>query len=118
MSEGKHTPGPWEMISGTDEHGCNSIVEILSPYEPDAQFQVALTNGPWDMDGNASEECIANARLIAAAPDMLAIIKEILHAEIIYTGAIEESIAACGLDSVAPLKAKIEAAIAKAEGAS
>ncbi len=76
MAGEKFTAGPWEMIVGTDEHGGESIVEVLSPYEPDGQFQVACLNGPWDGDGNASEECRANARLIAAAPALYEALKE------------------------------------------
>jgi hypothetical protein len=67
-----HTPGPWEftpMLSGSENHkgfnlwgrngGLRGIwLGELSPVGTE--------------DGDASEEGIANARLIAAAPDLLA----------------------------------------------
>lgn len=65
MSETAHTPGPWQ---------------VLSPYTNRMVFPIG---GPEDQDGNCSilgevqsqggsdETCSANARLIAAAPELL-----------------------------------------------
>jgi hypothetical protein len=64
---GKHTPGPWR--TGADEGGferCYSGPAIYSP-----QYMVAeVLAGPIDRGE-------ANARLIAAAPDLLAALKNL-----------------------------------------
>ena len=54
-----HTPGPW-----TVEKGNNALTILAKNY-----YGVARTYG-------TGEEDKANARLIAAAPDMLAALKE------------------------------------------
>jgi hypothetical protein len=70
MSEAKHTPGPWQMSGsrgpspeyrghGVGPDGGNYVVVV--PYN--------------DRD---HVECIANARLIAAAPDLLDVAKRCL----------------------------------------
>lgn len=60
MSEVKHTPGPWHLVNGT---------QIRS-----AKHQIAKV---WMMRGS---EGVANARLIAAAPDLLEALQESLAA--------------------------------------
>lgn len=67
-------------------------------------------------DGGAREEDEANARLIAAAPELLAALKEIVAAD---DEAIRE-LAKIGLDAshqISALTEKARAAIAKATGA-
>ena len=64
----KHTPGPWHanMTEGLDE---NDQPEYLIGNNDDI-FAFAIVNGEtWD-------ECAANARLIAAAPKLLAELKQ------------------------------------------
>ena len=64
--EAKHTPGPWMNSNGT----------ILAP-----AGKVAEAGNP-GYDGFAAEsedEAIANARLIAAAPDLLAALRKALE---------------------------------------
>jgi len=57
-----HTPGPWEIESSFDP-GYKSI---------SAQKHTALAQVVWCMeDEGRSPECEANARLIAAAPELL-----------------------------------------------
>jgi hypothetical protein len=67
MSEAKHTAGPW-MTNGT---AIETVVEpsyvIASVYEGDAV----------DIDSATAD---ANARVIAAAPDLLAALKAFLDA--------------------------------------
>lgn len=67
----KHTAGPWE--SGLNQKGgySNSVV-----VRPAGEFP----HGLWiaDCGNDADGERIANARLIAAAPDMLDALKGIL----------------------------------------
>lgn len=60
----KHTPGPWEMSDGG---------YILPNHKAiDAPSHGALALVVWKMeDDERSPKCEANARLIAAAPDLL-----------------------------------------------
>lgn len=85
----KHTPGPWEWnknYRGLDGPGGAVILEY-APYE-----------GMWvpDYAGDWSE---ANARLIAAAPELLEALQDLC-----------DTLGECGAT------AKARAAIAKAEG--
>lgn len=63
MSEQKHTPGPWE--AWRDEEGCWGIIKdnafLTTAFDPDF--------------GGVEGSAEANARLIAAAPDLLAMLK-------------------------------------------
>lgn len=56
MSNSKHTPGPWSRMGRSIGVGAGEIATA------------------WDFDGRQ----IANARLIAAAPEMLAALKAIV----------------------------------------
>ena len=59
MSEPKWTKGPWYVRTEDDDWGCDTFVETMD----DVLFDVRPAKGPsWQM---------ANARLIAAAPDLL-----------------------------------------------
>lgn len=64
MSEAKHTPGPWKTF---DDPKSNYGVQVNADNAVKAKKVVCRVGGP-DRD--------ANARLIAAAPDMLAALKE------------------------------------------
>ena len=73
MTESKHTPGPWKVIDG-DSH--NGYPEEQSEYEyrviPESTEPRPdnLIASFWDTDWGY--EALANAALIAAAPDLLA----------------------------------------------
>lgn len=58
----KHTPGPWRWYDDTDEAGKNNRHEIVAVGKTVAR--IYATKG-------AEAEDAANARLIAAAPDLL-----------------------------------------------
>ena len=90
----KHTPGPWTIGNGDDlQEGHVSI---------DALDHGALAQVVWKMiDDDHSPRCEANARLIAAAPELLEIAKQC---------------AAHFVDTDAPLGSAARAAIAKATG--
>lgn len=84
----KHTPGPWEQT-----FGCNIVT-------PTGQAVTTVHA----MGRTTPEEREANARLIAAAPDMLTALKACLHdAEL------------RGASTYAPYN-ELYAVIAKAEG--
>jgi hypothetical protein len=74
-----HTPGPWqaELPRRNDAHMCR----ITTAWEQNnCYLQLGQT---WDPEhpvsyvGLSRMECIANARLMAAAPDLLAALKAI-----------------------------------------
>lgn len=64
----KHTPGPWE-VSGGDG------IWAVSPWN--ARFRLATVTKPSPMNGIDWE---ANARLIAAAPELLEALRSLTHA--------------------------------------
>ena len=101
---GAHTPGPWVVMQSsicTDDGKANEIAKVT-------RYGVWMGDGaPYGSRNPIGE---ANARLIAAAPDMLWAIEVALEMLIDSWG--DEQIAA-GDDQVANL---LRAAIAKAKG--
>jgi len=67
QTEVKHTPGPWRFSEGDKERRAMS--EVFK--KNDKTFQIALVTCEWS-NPHARAEDIANARLIAAAPELLA----------------------------------------------
>lgn len=102
MQEAKHTPGPWRLGEIRDDQ-----IDI------DAKRHGALARVAWLMDedkllGKNSPEQEANARLIAAAPELLEALEDL------------ECEASAELDPTTSLNIAIEcarAAIAKATAA-
>jgi len=74
----RHTPGPWtvECVVGNDPH------DICGPDRPGEGSPNLLASVAYDFDDPlphlSLEEANANARLIAAAPDMYKICRELL----------------------------------------
>jgi hypothetical protein len=102
-----HTPGPWEVKQGADERDFIVADQTGNTVcEPNAE----LFNEWPELDPNVHHisvaEAQANARLIAAAPDLLESLKEALSiiGNRLPVGSFTEA------------KAKALAAIAKAEG--
>jgi hypothetical protein len=109
MTELQHTPGPWEYVPATEHHGPyvtgqfgNTIADCYTMTKP---------NEPSTLNGGESrpvhflhEMADPNARLIAAAPDLL---EALFDAQRV----IAESIGDKG-----GILGRIEAAIAKAKG--
>lgn len=60
---GKHTPGPWDFFTDKPAYSVG----------PSHNHSVARVFNP---PGGERDEIIANARLIAAAPDLLRLLKE------------------------------------------
>jgi hypothetical protein len=70
----KHTPGPWAVMDNTAEPFGQLLVES----ERDGAVALCYTV---ERDETAAPlECIENARLIAAAPDLLAALQDLLSA--------------------------------------
>jgi hypothetical protein len=98
----KHTPGPWEAVKPLwpDPYRVRHIVDADRHLIARVDFANAH---------QSENEAIANARLIAAAPDLLAALKDILEA-----GSMQHVRA--DLDS-ADIWERARGAIVKAEGA-
>lgn len=64
----KHTPGPWFFPPYPNNHGGNDIF---------AQGGNLVIADTWAIGEFQDNETIANAQLIAAAPDMLAALEEV-----------------------------------------
>jgi hypothetical protein len=66
----KHTPAPWVLKIRPAEHDDNVTVAEI---EVNGKYRggIARLQSAEHIDGIAKDELIANARLIAAAPDML-----------------------------------------------
>lgn len=78
----KHTPGPWKVF--IDDSGDEWTGWPLSIYaENDEDKSIVRPGGQWPYKWDAAmsqREAVANAHLIAAAPDLLAALKAFLHA--------------------------------------
>lgn len=76
--ESKHTPGPWfctENDGSFVRHVDNNRIQIGSPLDYIAEI-IDYGGGDGENQNDAEQE--ANARLIAAAPDMLEALKEVI----------------------------------------
>lgn len=65
----KHTPGPWKL----ERHGKGHGYDVVGG-GPEPETVV------YDVRNTRHEQALANARLIAAAPDLLAALKDVLFA--------------------------------------
>lgn len=103
MTEVKHTPGPWWSEGEYDEDECGCAIIAANtdcgplPGNP-TRGMVAWAS---ELLPERADECIANARLIAAAPEMLEALKKARDA--------------LGANAA---RDDVDAAIAKAEGRS
>lgn len=66
-----HTPGPWTATGPKDFSTSGMIILILSIDNYPAAFVPGWTDAE-----DTAKEAAANARLIAAAPDMLAALRD------------------------------------------
>lgn len=99
MSEAKHTPGPWVIDHETRPA---EVCCIYGTNHPNSFVYVRGALGYWSAD---RDENMANATLIAAAPELLEALRELL-------AEAEDGIATSPL-----ARSKARAAIAKATGA-
>src|SRR5687767_12765935 len=96
MSEAKHTPGPWEVSIG---NSGSIFGDLNNPvHDGDNPYIGSVAGIGVNVD---IPECTANAKLIAAAPDMFDVIKEL------YDWAIRNN-------TRGPIFPKLEAAYLKA----
>jgi hypothetical protein len=72
----KHTPAPWVLKIRPAEHDDNvTVAEIEQPRSVKYRGAVTRMQSAEHIYGIGKDELIANARLIAAAPDMLEALK-------------------------------------------
>ena len=78
MSKFKGTPGPWQPVFNPDsEYGDNAT----SIYSEDGIYVADVYRGYVGSEGLTEVEQKANAHLIAAAPEMLDVLMEIINGE-------------------------------------
>ena len=82
--ENKFTPGPWKFVElvTPDEQYCGKIVQADDVWEICEVFAAATYYEDFDTDN----ESLANARLIAAGPEMYELLKEILTEGKVHAG--------------------------------
>ena len=103
----KHTPGPWSFNTSPN---CWSVLQVGS-----SGRWIVAGGTAWAIPGRQSE-AEANARLIAAAPDLLEALEDLRewaldHGEVVFAGG--------GMHAVDPMNSclrRASAAIAKATG--
>jgi len=107
--ESKHTPGPWKVHPYVANSGKYNKCRDVGP----SGIAVAQVIGAFEQP-TPGEECEANARLIAAAPDMLEAL--ILARDMLITALEADDPAACTqMEWPESELNQINAAIAKAQ---
>lgn len=118
MSAVRHTPGPWQVMNDYD--GATIVIanvdgETFSDGTSTFSYDFVCDTLPDDGDGSRSREIAkANARLIAAAPELLEALKTAKGTIRAWHGRSQWDI----YDRASPEMKAINSAIAKAEGRS
>lgn len=103
MSTAQHTPGPWHIVP------YETLIRIHT--NPEGPYLGTVANLDWWTDpqtGPTKQVALANARLISAAPEMLAALKAIQEP-------LAKQASQPGNTTAWPYLEQIRAAIAKAE---
>jgi hypothetical protein len=75
--EAKHTPGPWEVIDRRDARNRPCGLNVIGHHRDDDYSQIEpvticrLPDGASSLESQCWQHQAANARLIAAAPELL-----------------------------------------------
>lgn len=106
----KHTPGPWLVNTAGHGHNDAIVIDQIYVYAPGPSDDVSIAADI--VNPKTGEPSIANARLVATAPDLLDALLE-------YDHAFHNLNLECKESRVRMLSAvdKARAAIAKATGA-
>ena len=75
MTFEKHTPGPWTYAPGFGEEGFDITLGRMSEWVGSEEKVFSYAMCLYPEDGAQHAEAEANARLIAAAPDLYAALK-------------------------------------------
>lgn len=113
MSRTKHTPGPWIL---TPREGSDTT-DIVSSCEHGWEIATVIGGINDSFTEAGSAESIANAKLIAAAPDMYEAIQCALNLKDLWSAQQHGTISADHAGEMEALKAmqdKLEAALQKA----
>jgi hypothetical protein len=82
MKMKKHTPGPWHAFP-VHSRGANSSIGPISSYQiRDEHHNIIARTSIYGQDAGWAEVvgCVeANAKLVAAAPDLLAALEEVVR---------------------------------------
>ena len=107
----KHTPGPWHVVTNWQGYPYQIRASFASEGKPGGIVDITR----WaSISLPSSAEGAANAALIAAAPDMLAALKEARHALRWVLNTLQMAVSDHSAAQVALLD--VETAIAKAKG--
>lgn len=94
---GAHTPGPWSALPLNDEDDFDVMTASVLVHNGRGTFTAQAL-------GHTSKEVVANARLIAAAPELMEALRAIVEDRYV--------------EKLGSLKLRARTAIAKAEGRS
>lgn len=78
MSENRFTPGPWNWSHNSASDSSTACIGITPETEGGYRGSVADLQSCEHINGTTMQETEANARLIAAAPDLLAAIQTLV----------------------------------------
>lgn len=105
MSEAKHTPGPWEFcLHDPHSQWFGNIIGVYGVVDGSKNIRTITCQTKY----GTLDECEANARLIASAPDLLDTLDRIATGEFASDVPLSEQ--------VATYRTLARAAIAKAKG--
>ncbi len=106
----QHTPGPWEKCEFEVMREVKpGLVMAVPIYTRRIEGTLSPVSDDWD-------EAMANARLIAAAPELLSVCKDLDAAWDDFMMVDENDNNVGTIDGVCALLPRLRAAIAKAEG--
>ncbi len=105
----QHTPGPWKVLYDQDEDGAIAYIGRETGQFHAPQHVARILGWGADYTGDAEQQ--ANARLIAAAPDLF----DALH-DLSQTFDAMCALAKSSGPNFDALRAKVRAALARAEG--
>ena len=79
MTNATHTPGPWKVDTGNDGDGIRVYQQRCRPELHGAQPLIAALDPGRDWIAVPVTELAHNARLIAAAPDLLSALMRLVY---------------------------------------
>lgn len=102
----QHTPGPWKVIRGELGGTNDQMVYVVDANSKAVTLPIKIS---WPIKWDEGEQILANAHLIAAAPDLLEAAKNALSL-------IEQKPQSSMTEQAIQWEEELRAAIAKAEG--